>query len=392
MIKSLRLLDHIVSNKTTLSRRPPRWLSKATISTNSAIHRGLRKSVSAGRRNSEVSRRDGHRPHQSPRTEPGQERRVARPNHQSKMDFEDILESRKNKEANRSPRQLKYLNGGRRDEVRNDRSFPTRASFQDRDRRDGGSGRSPKNADRYARDKQSSFATPASDRPNRAARRAATFGPGDTLPGGLRVSKNEPNKTRLNDNNQSEGHNTTSWRAANARDKPFGELSQTFKSRSDWHDKGSERQFLGTDLATGNGEKRSYPRTPRDDGRPDKLGTAGGDQGPYTRRYRDDERLDALSEPPLTIPYTTPASEFLYGTSVVNAALRYSHRKFYKLYVYSAPERVITFQDNSMRKLGESKGVEVLKVKGEWLRMLDKMSMGRPHNVAHNLQYTFESY
>lgn len=398
MIRPLRLSDHIVSRQNLVSRRPPCWLGQATISTNSAIHRGLRKSVSIGRRNPEVSRRDDYRPHQSRRTEFREERRVARPNHQSKMDFEDIIESRRAKEAKRSPRQLKYLTGGRREDSWTDRSSPVRASLHEGERRDGSSGRSPRNADRYARDKQSSFATPASDRPTRAARRAAIFGPGDTLPGGSRVSKNEPNKYRLSDNAQTEGHDTTSWRAASARDENFGDSTQNFRDHRNWQGKGSERAFSSTGLATGKGEKRPYSRTSSDNGPPesslstrsrahdsgrDKLGTAGGDRGSYTRKYRDDERSDPNSEAPLTIPYTTPASEFLYGTSVVNAALRYSRRKFYKFYIYSGPERVITFQDNSLRKLAESKGVEVMQAKGEWLRMLDKMSMGRPHNVHH---------
>ena len=406
MIRPLRLLDHIVFDKPILSRRPLCWPGRKKISTNSAIHRGLRKSVSAGRRNPEVNRRDGHRPHQSPRTETREERRVARPNHQAKMDTEDLVESKRAKEAQRSPRQLKYLRGGRREEIRTDRSLPARTGLRERDWRDGGSGWSPRNADRYARDKQSSFVTPASDRPNRAARRASMFGPGDTLPGGLRASKKEPNKSRLNDNNPSKAHVTTSWRAASTRDKTFEGLNQNYRDHSDRRDKGPERSFPGAGLPVSNGEKRSYPRSPSDNGPPesslptrsrahdssrDRIGTAGGDRSLHTRRFRDEDRSDSMSEPPLTVPYTTPASEFLYGTSVVNAALRYSHRIFYKLYIYSAPERVITFQDNSMRKLAVSKGVEVVQVKGEWLRMLDKMSMGRPHNVAHTSSTTLKA-
>ncbi|KAL8829001.1 MAG: hypothetical protein Q9191_002266 [Dirinaria sp. TL-2023a] len=83
---------------------------------------------------------------------------------------------------------------------------------------------------------------------------------------------------------------------------------------------------------------------------------------------------------PLAIPYTTPASEFLYGASVVSAALRFSSRKFYKFYSYDGPDRVDRRQDESMRELARSKGVEVMPVQGGWLRLLDKMSKGRPHN------------
>ena len=85
---------------------------------------------------------------------------------------------------------------------------------------------------------------------------------------------------------------------------------------------------------------------------------------------------------PLSIPYTTPASEFLYGTSVVEAALnsqREPRRKLYKLYIYSGENR-----DNvdpaGLERLARRKGIEVARVGLDWLRALDKMSGGRPHN------------
>ncbi|PQE19452.1 RNA family protein [Rutstroemia sp. NJR-2017a WRK4] len=87
---------------------------------------------------------------------------------------------------------------------------------------------------------------------------------------------------------------------------------------------------------------------------------------------------------PITIPYTTPASEFLYGTSVVEAALHArgsKSRKLYKLYIYKSPEREQDIQDGQMVKVANKKGVEVKNVSGPtWLRTLDKMSQGRPHN------------
>lgn len=95
-------------------------------------------------------------------------------------------------------------------------------------------------------------------------------------------------------------------------------------------------------------------------------------------------------EVPLTVPYTTPASEFLYGTSVVSAALRFSGRKFYKFYSYDGPGRVDRHQDHTMRRLARSKGVDVVQVQGQWLRLLDKMSKGRPHNVCLTRCWTLE--
>ena len=96
------------------------------------------------------------------------------------------------------------------------------------------------------------------------------------------------------------------------------------------------------------------------------------------------ESTTGLSKVPLSTPYTTPASEFLYGASAVSAALRFSGRKFYKFYSYDGPDRVDQRQDESMRGLARSKGVEVMRVRGEWLRLLDTMSRGRPHNVSLN--------
>lgn len=103
---------------------------------------------------------------------------------------------------------------------------------------------------------------------------------------------------------------------------------------------------------------------------------------------RDDERA---SQPrldnrmPISIPYTTPASEFLYGTSVVEAALssrRFPRRKYYKLYIYTGANRDVdnVVRDASIERLARKNGVEVVRVNGDWLRTMDKMSGGRPHN------------
>ena len=85
---------------------------------------------------------------------------------------------------------------------------------------------------------------------------------------------------------------------------------------------------------------------------------------------------------PLSIPYTTPASEFLYGTSVVEAALnsqREARRKLYKLYIYTGENREKA-DPAGLERLARRKGIEVARVGLEWLRALDKMSGGRPHN------------
>ena len=101
--------------------------------------------------------------------------------------------------------------------------------------------------------------------------------------------------------------------------------------------------------------------------------------------YRDDNRqpLRRETDEPLSIPYTTPASEFLYGTSVVIAALLSSRRQLYKLYIYDGYNREDREKDEEIRRLALRNGVVAEKVKGHWLRLMDKMSGGRPHNVCY---------
>ncbi|KAI9850360.1 MAG: hypothetical protein M1838_005807 [Thelocarpon superellum] len=83
---------------------------------------------------------------------------------------------------------------------------------------------------------------------------------------------------------------------------------------------------------------------------------------------------------PLSIPYTKSSSEFLYGTSAVTAALQAHRRKLYKLYVYEGANREELRRDDAVRKMAQSAGVEAVGVHGDWIRLMDKLSAGRPHN------------
>lgn len=101
------------------------------------------------------------------------------------------------------------------------------------------------------------------------------------------------------------------------------------------------------------------------------------------RKEKEPPGSDLKHLPPASIPYTTPASKFLYGTSVVLAALKSSRRKLYKAYVYCGEDREATSQNTTVRKLALSRGVQVVNVEGAlWARFLDKLSGGRPHNVC----------
>lgn len=95
-----------------------------------------------------------------------------------------------------------------------------------------------------------------------------------------------------------------------------------------------------------------------------------------------EERPRRKTNAPLAIPYTTPASEFLYGHSVVTMALKSSRRTFYKLYLYDGDAAEVRGQDKQVRKLALAANVEVTRVGNDWLKLMDKMSGGRPHNVC----------
>ena len=92
------------------------------------------------------------------------------------------------------------------------------------------------------------------------------------------------------------------------------------------------------------------------------------------------ERVKENVKVPDTIPYTTPASEFIYGTSAVEAALRCSRRQLYKLYIYQAAEEELSAGKVTIRKLALSKNIGVKMAFAGWDRLMDKMSAGRPHN------------
>lgn len=83
---------------------------------------------------------------------------------------------------------------------------------------------------------------------------------------------------------------------------------------------------------------------------------------------------------PLTIKYTTAASQFLYGRSVVRSALEQARRKLYKLYIYAGQNRQEMSEINDITRLAKRRSVPITIVPQEDQRLMDKMSQGRPHN------------
>lgn len=84
-----------------------------------------------------------------------------------------------------------------------------------------------------------------------------------------------------------------------------------------------------------------------------------------------------LVKGPESLPYTTAASEFIYGHSSVLAAIKANRRKFYKLYVHSRGAS----RDGFMSQIRAHKLFSITQEVGdEYMRAMDKASSGRPHN------------
>ncbi|KAJ5086812.1 tRNA/rRNA methyltransferase SpoU [Penicillium alfredii] len=154
-------------------------------------------------------------------------------------------------------------------------------------------------------------------------------------------------------------------------------------------------------IRTGNIRPLQKPHDDRDDGRSRLSGKrpaassdeASASQEPGRRKARDKnatkfhratdsmpERVKENVKVPTSIPYTSPASEFIYGTGAIEAALRCSRRQLYKLYLYQGADEELSPAKVSLRKLALSKDIGVKMAFAGWDRLLDKMSAGRPHN------------
>ncbi|KAI9694850.1 MAG: hypothetical protein M1822_000466 [Bathelium mastoideum] len=81
------------------------------------------------------------------------------------------------------------------------------------------------------------------------------------------------------------------------------------------------------------------------------------------------------------MPYTTAASDFLFGYSTVKAALKARKRKFYKLYVHErALRRDSENGFDSILKTAKESGVTIRHVDDSFLGVMDKKTKNRPHN------------
>ena len=87
---------------------------------------------------------------------------------------------------------------------------------------------------------------------------------------------------------------------------------------------------------------------------------------------------------PVSVKRHSAASQFLFGASVVNAALTLRRRKLYHLYLMTSGKRALKEPDDEsgakMRNLIKEAQVQRSLVKTQNMSLMEKMSGGRPHN------------
>ncbi|KAI1473970.1 hypothetical protein F4774DRAFT_402470 [Daldinia eschscholtzii] len=155
--------------------------------------------------------------------------------------------------------------------------------------------------------------------------------------------------------------------------RPYKPYKPAESSRP-WDGRGSQR-----------GRKTNALREAR--AKPDFRRPSSDFEPPPQRQRREENERPAprastsTEHGPVRIPRTTAASQFLYGYSVVEAALKQTRRKLYKLYIYDGDNRQDASRNIGLERKASQAGIPVTKVKDSaGLRMMEKMSEGRPHN------------
>ncbi|KAI1113579.1 RNA methyltransferase [Nemania sp. NC0429] len=179
----------------------------------------------------------------------------------------------------------------------------------------------------------------------------------------------------------------------------------SYKNRPDRVDRAqyqNRRHESFTDTSSPHARDASYRNRPErpDSTRYQRRGAFADTPSPQTRdessadspqrtdsaRHQDEEDAErrqnsrTADDGPIRIYHTTAASQFLYGRSVVEAALKDSRRQLYKLYIYDGDDRKMIQRDDMLVRLAHMKKISVTKVSNSGLPMMQKMSHARPHN------------
>ncbi|KAI1642008.1 uncharacterized protein F4817DRAFT_354186 [Daldinia loculata] len=147
------------------------------------------------------------------------------------------------------------------------------------------------------------------------------------------------------------------------------------KTPMPWEQRGSAKTRKPIQSTRDRGNTPGFQRWDRDSQPPTERRGANEDEHTSFR--------PSLSKDhgPVRIPRTTAASQFLYGYSVVEAALKETRRQVYKLYIYYGDSAQLASRIDGLERKASQAGIPIEKVEGTaGLRMMDKMSEGRPHN------------
>lgn len=129
-------------------------------------------------------------------------------------------------------------------------------------------------------------------------------------------------------------------------------------------------------------ERSSSDRGGRQESKYERRQSGSENRTEYRDRgnTRNDAGRDSEGFRPESLPFTTAASEFLYGYSVVLAAITAGRRKLYNLYLH---ERGL-HHENIKFLLSRARihGIKIHEVGDNYLPLMDKASSGRPHNVS----------
>ncbi|KAG9502969.1 hypothetical protein J7337_005804 [Fusarium musae] len=127
-----------------------------------------------------------------------------------------------------------------------------------------------------------------------------------------------------------------------------------------------------------NGSQRRFDRSQPSDFRHDNAREdRQNDQGDNSGDVKRGKKKEMMA---MTLKYTTAASQFLYGRSVVKAALEQNRRKLYNLYIHANENRKYNADTVTLTRMAKKLNVPIKIVPPEEQRIMDKMSMGRPHN------------
>lgn len=94
-----------------------------------------------------------------------------------------------------------------------------------------------------------------------------------------------------------------------------------------------------------------------------------------SKQQQDEQQTKQKDGVPVAVPYSTAASQFLYGQNAVEAALRGKRRQFHQLLV-KRQEGNFTDRNQLLRLAREAN----IPVRNADSRLLEKLSEGRPHN------------